>query len=745
MSKTFSGAAALALALALFVSFVPVPAFGEEGMFLPDRISRLPVKKLKQRGLKIPLTEIYNPNGPSIKDAVVIVDGGTGEFVSEDGLLLTNHHVAFEALVAASDPSKDYATRGYLARNRNEELPAKDYTVSITQDLKDVTSEMTSGLSDKMGPAERDAAISAKAAALQAGATREADGISARVLPLKEGLAYYMFTYLVLRDVRIVYAPPKAIGYFGGDPDNFEWPRHAGDFTFMRAYVGPAGKPADYSKNNVPFKPKKFLPLSMGGVKENQFVMVMGYPASTRRYRESYSVAYNQNVFLPFLIDVFTKQIEVLQNAGKDNPTLAIKLQSTIFDISNTLKDFEGSILAMRRAGIVDRKRAEEAAFTRWINEDPERKQKYGDVLPSLEKAYQELGKTAQRDLLVQQLANLSELFELVALAEIAAAEKEKPEARRNPNLGAIVQRARARVTAVLAERNPGVEREMLSFLLRRAAELPPDQKIEAIEKRFGGLQGEARRRAEEDFARAVVESKLLTTPESVAALFDMIWAQLLNLHDPLVEFSREVEALVDESRPRAQSFNATVTRWRPLLVQGMDEMRAGTGSAAADYPDANRTLRFTYGEVKGYVPHDAAIYQPFTYLSGVIEKDTGREPFDVPAKLSQLYRSRDFGQYATRDGANVPVDFLSTTDIIGGNSGSPVLNGRGEQVGIIFDGNYEGLGNDFFYDEVKGRAIAVDIRYVLFLTDKFAGAGYILKELEIRNAPAAMRARAAA
>jgi hypothetical protein len=735
MTSTYSRAAAFMLSFLLFLSLVPVSVLGDEGMFLPDKITELPLKKLQQRGLKIPITDIYNPNGPSIKDAIVIVDGGTGEFLSADGLLLTNHHVAFDALVSASNQSKDYASNGYLAKTRNEELPAKDYTVKITQELKDVTADVLSGVTDTMSQAERNAAIAGKSRALEAASTKPDAGITASVLPLNEGLSYYLFSYLELRDVRIVYSPPKSIGFFGGDPDNFEWPRHCGDFTFMRVYAGADGKPADYSASNVPYKPKKFLSISMGGVKENDFVMVMGYPGSTRRYRESYSVAYNQDVFMPLLIDVFNKQIEVLNVAGKHDRELQIKLQSKIFDIANTVKDFEGSVVAMRRFGIVDTKRKDEAAFTRWINENPDRQRKYADVLPSLQKAYDELLKTQPRDSLIQQIAGLSDFFAVAGLISPVAADKEKPQGERNPNLAMAAQRARAALSEIFADRIPGFEREMLAFLLRKAAELPPEQRIEAIEKRFGNLKGDARVSAEEEFARTVTESKNLNTPESVARLFDMTTAQLRQLNEPLIDFAGEMRELNGQVAVRTRAFNATVGRLRPLLVRGMGEMRGGI-----PYPDANRTLRFTYGEVRGYIPHDAAIYQAFTNLSGVIEKDIGREPFDAPEKLKQLYRAHDFGPYATPDGQNVPVDFLSTTDIIGGNSGSPIMNGRGEQIGIIFDGNFEGLGNDFFYNDAKGRAISVDIRYVLFVADKFGGAGYLLNELDLKNAPAALR-----
>src|SRR6266481_7809493 len=334
MTSKYSRAIGLCLSLILFVSLVPVSVLGDKGMFMPDKINQLTLKKLQQRGLKIPITDLYNADGPSIKDAVVIVDGGTGEFLSSEGLLLTNHHVAFDALVSASDQSKDYASNGYLAKNRSEELPAQGYTVQITQELKDVTAEVLTGVTDATPQQERNAAIAGKSHAIEMASAKPDAGITSRVLPLNEGLSYYLFTYLELRDVRIVYSPPKNIGFFGGDPDNFEWPRHCGDFTFMRVYAGPDGKPANYSPSNVPYKPKKFLSLSMGGVKENDFVMVMGYPGSTRRYRERYSVAYNQDIAMPFLIDLFTYQIDTLQKAGQNDAALRIKLESTIFGLS---------------------------------------------------------------------------------------------------------------------------------------------------------------------------------------------------------------------------------------------------------------------------------------------------------------------------------------------------------------------------------------------------------------------------
>lgn len=731
MPQSLSRFGAITLAGLICFSAFTFHARADEGMFLPDTISQLSEAKLRQRGLKIPLSEVYNPAGISLKDAVVIVDGGTGEFVSADGLLLTNHHVAFDALVAASDSKNDYATNGYKAGSRTEELPAKDYTVTITQDLKDVTAQVLKGVTDDTTPPDRARIVNQNTDQIESTESNEAAGVTVRVLPMSEGLSYYKFTYLILRDVRIVYAPPKNIGFFGGDPDNFEWPRHCGDFTFMRAYVDANGKPADYAANNVPYKPKKFLPLSLGGVKEGDFMMVLGYPGTTRRYRESYSVAYNQDILLPLTVDVFTKQIEALRDAGKSNSDLRIKLQSTIFDLANTLKDDEGSILAIRRANIVAKKKEQEAVFTRWLESDPARKAKYGNVLPSLSKAYDELNANAQRDLLVIQIIQACDLLNIAFAVQELAAAKQKPAPEAAAPLAALTARTLERSKATLADRNLIVEREMLTFLLQKAAELPDKQKIPALEKRFANLQGDARRRAEEEFALSIVDSKKFTATDTAVDLFSLSTEQLRALHEPYIDFAAELAPLIDEQQTRTNVFNTSVQRWRPFLLQGMNEMQ-GT----KPYPDANRTLRFSYGSVKGYVPKDAAVYQAFTHLSGVLEKDTGREPFDAPEKLKQLFRSRDFGDYGTANRTDVTVDFLSDNDIIGGNSGSPIMNGKGEQVGIVFDGNYEGLGNDFFYDGDKGRTISVDIRYVLFVADKLGGAGYLLKELDIREIP---------
>ena len=738
----FVSIVSMVLLLAVGLGFMPgFRVQADEGMFPPDAVAKMNWTDMTRRGMKLKPTDIYNPNGVSFTDAIVRVEigtsgFGTGEFVSPNGLLLTNHHVGFDALVAASSPGKNYGEAGYKANSQAEELPAKNYSVRITTEIKDVTSEILSAVKDNMTAAERNQAIAKKAQEIEDAdpdSKRSGEGIEISLERLTEGLYYYKFKYQIFPDVRIVYAPPKSIGFFGGDIDNFQWPRHCGDFTFMRVYSAPDGKPAAYSASNVPFHPKKSMSFSMGGIKDNDFVFVMGYPGGTRRSRESYSVNYNQNYTFPHLVDNYSTQISVLQNIAKYDPAKRVTLQSTIFDLSNSLINWQGSILAMRRANIVQRKRDEEVEFTKWLNADPKRKEKYAAALPAIARAYDELLKTEGFSDVVSNIYN-NGLLAFIPIAVAYAAEKAKPAAEQNVRFLLQAAQVKAQLAGAVGQRNPILERELFKFYFRKAAELPEAQKLPSIESRFGKLTGEARLQAEEAFARALAESKFFSSAAEAEKLFDMTPEQIKNLNDPVISFALDVDVDNDKAQVAQATFNESVQEWRPIFYEGLREMHGIT------YPDANATMRFTYGKVQGYIPREAMAYQPFTYLFGVVEKDTGQEPFDVPQKLQQLYRSRDFGPYADPLKKDVPVDFISTTDIIGGNSGSPIMNGNGEQVGIVFDGNYEGLGNDFFYSEERGRTISVDIRYVLFITDKFGGASYIFKELDIRNAPAALR-----
>src|SRR5215470_9005150 len=346
----------------LIISMVVTPllSLADEGMWLPDSLGKLPLGEMKKRGFELKPEDIYSLTKPSLKDAIVQISiGGTGSFVSPDGLIVTNHHVAFAAVTRASTSEKDYINNGFLAKSRAEEIQAQGYSVSITQDYKDVTAEILSTIKPEMSPVERTRAIAAKQQEMIKANSREKEGIRAQVVEASGGYQYFLYTYLRLPDVRLVYAPPKSIGYFGGDPDNFEWPRHCGDFAFLRAYVGADGTPKAFSKDNLPYKPKKFLPINATGIKEGDFAIVMGFPGATYRLRESYSVEYRQNIQLPDQIAALRQQIDALTKLSEKSPQLKIKLADRIFSLSNALKAFEGTVTGLKRMDVVARKRAE--------------------------------------------------------------------------------------------------------------------------------------------------------------------------------------------------------------------------------------------------------------------------------------------------------------------------------------------------------------------------------------------------
>jgi hypothetical protein len=689
----------------------------DEGMYTPDRIATLDLKK---KGLKIKPEEIYNPNGGGLSEAVVRLSiGCTAEFVSPEGLILTNHHCAFDALVSASTPANDIVENGFRTDSRAGEIQAKGYSVFITERVSDVTSQIRQGTNGLTGEALA-AAFKKNIDTLQAAEQAKAPvGSTIRIQTLNNGFFHYLYQTKQIKDVRVVYAPPRNIGVFGGDPDNFEWTRHTGDFTFLRAYVAPDGTAAEYSPNNVPYKPSRFLTMNIGGLKENDFVFVLGYPGGTTRYRESQSIEYARDVNFPFLWNWLDARSAALRLIGEGDEAKRIKYQSDIANFDNSRKVYQGGEWRIRQANVVEQRRAEEERFVKWIAADPSRQQKYGNVLQELAAASAESNKLAKLDVLVRRMPDAT----MPVFRQIYAA------ANNTTPLSDADRTAKvAEIRESFKDREPIYEREMIKYFLKAFSELPEGQKFEGAENLFGKLQGAARRDAEEKFAENIAQGEFWT-PENIAALYGPRTMDYRPDRDDPIALAASLGKARNAATARMTEFASKIDRLRLLYQQGLAEMRGVT-----PYPDANSTLRFTYGNIKGYSPREAEFRTPFTTMKGMLEKDTGVNPFDMPQKLKDLQTARDFGRFGSGD--SVVVNFISTNDIIGGNSGSPVLNGNGEQVGLVFDGNYEGLGNDMYYDPNFNRTISVDIRFVLFVTEKFGNAGWILNEMRIVGGP---------
>jgi hypothetical protein len=706
-SSLLSGFLAIAI---LGSSVLPAFAFVDEGMFMPDKISS--IHDLKKRGLKISPTEIYNPAGGGLTDAIIRLSiGCTGEFVSPDGLILTNHHCGFDALVSASTPTNDLVEKGFRTDNRAGEIAAKDYSIYITERSEDVTAKINNGGTPPTGEALA-VAIKTLTDAEQAKAPK---GSVIRVQSMNNGYFHYLFQTRQIKDIRVVFAPPRNIGVFGGDPDNFEWSRHTGDYTFLRAYTAPDGSAAEYSPSNVPYKAKKFLTMNIGGLKEEDFVFVLGFPGGTTRYRESQSIEYARDANFPFLSSWLDARSRALREIGKTDEDKRIKFQSDIANFDNAFKVYDGGRLRLIQSNVVEKRKAEEEQFAAWVNADAARKSRYGTVLSELASASAESNRFAKLDILVRRMPDATmPVFGQIYTA--VAQNKSLSDTERAAKLDEIKK--------ALDDREPVYEREMIKFYLKKFDELPADQKFEGAESLFGTFEGNARRAAETAFAENIATGDYWKA-ESVAALYGPQTLEFRPERDQPRAFAAALKKAKDEANARVAAFAAKIDRLRLLYQQGMAEMRGVT-----PYPDANSTLRFTFGNIKGYSPREAEYRSPFTTLTGMFEKDTGVDPFDVPQKIKDLYKARDFGRYGENN--NVVVNFIATTDIIGGNSGSPVLNGNGEQVGLVFDGNYEGLGNDFYYDPNRNRTIAADIRYVLWVTEKFGNAKWVVDEMTV-------------
>jgi len=703
------------------VTLLSLSISADEGMWPISEIHKL---DLGSKGLEISSREIYNPDGLSLIYAVVNV-GATGSFVSPDGLIITNHHVAYGAVQAASTKEKDYIKNGFLARDRSEEIQAKGRTARITESYKDVSDEVLSVVKKGMSFAERTKAIEKKIKEIVKKTEKENPGIRAEVAEMFSGKTYVLFLYTYLKDIRLVYVPPRSIGEFGGETDNWMWPRHTGDFSFMRAYVASDGSPAEYSPENVPFHPKKFLQIAPEGVNEGDFVFILGYPGRTYRHRTSHFLAFEDEIRMPYVADWYAWQISVMEKMGENDRAVALKHLSRIKGLSNTMKNYRGKLKGLKRAQLVEKRRNEEKALQKFIEADDKRKAKYGDLLEEIGKVYEQTCPQAEYELILDYLRRSINMIYFGYTVYEASIELQKDDLERE---SAYMDRnfslTKKRLQLMLRNYYEPTDRIILKEILLRAANLAEKHRILAIDDMIKGRSPE---KAINDFIENAYSRTRLNSQDVLMEALKKSPQELKEMRDPFIELAEALYPTYQKLKETQKARKGALDQlYAQLIVVKKQFLKK-------DFiPDANRTLRLTFGRIRGYKPADAVYYHPITTLDGVIEKTTGLEPFDTPSKLINLFRAKDFGRFEHPPLRSVPVCILYDMDTTGGNSGSPVLNARGELVGINFDRAFEATINDYAWSEDYSRSIAVDIRYVLWITQKFGEVDYLLKEMNV-------------
>jgi len=690
-------------------------------MWMPHQMKGL---KLKTKGLKMNPGDLYREDGTGLMSAVVHLGGGTGEFVSRDGLILTNHHVAFGALQRAATKEKDYIQEGFIAWTKKEEIPAQGYIADVLLGYEEVTEKIMSAIKPDMTYREKYEAIDKVKKKLIAEAEKEGEDIRARVAAMYSGNQYYLFRFKRIKDIRIVYAPPRDLGNFGGDVDNWMWPRHTCDFSFLRAYVSPENKGVDYSKDNVPYQPKSVLKISTKGFKEGDFSFVMGYPGRTYRNSTLAELRFDLRN-MKERMEMYKEVIAFFEQAGKDDREVQIKYAGLIKGLNNGLKNYEGKFEGIDRINLLEIKEGQEKDFLEWVKGKPVREELYGDVLEDISVFMEKYAAFERRNTLLGRMVSssfgsalLSQAYTIFRTVE----EKEKPDMERESayqdrNIPLIKMRIH------LADRGYDLEtdRAFLKHQLKKLKDYPAEQIPEALK----GLISKKNGKEIDAFVDHLYDSTLLADTEKRLELIDMKREDLMKFGDPLIQLASEMEKEMKALREREKALGQERQELRKVYLSGLLEKEEGRIA-----PDANSTIRFTYGFIEGYSPRDAVYYKPQTTLSGVIEKDSGEFPFHVPEKIKELYEGKDYGRYEDKKLNDIPACFLNTTSVTGGNSGSPTLNARGEQIGIIFDMTYESVTADYYEVPELQRTISVDIRYVLFVTEKFSGADHIIKEL---------------
>ena len=702
--------------LVLAAIFVSVSsALAEEGMYPISAINNL---DLKENGLQLTADQIFNPAETCLVDGICRVNGCTGSFVSPKGLIITNHHCAYRAIQSASTAENDWLRNGFFSQSLKEEIPAPGYVVRITESFQDVSEQVLSAVDTSMTAADRSKAIEKRRKELEKKAEDENPGMRADIAEMFTGKSYVLFLYTYIRDVRLVFAPPSSVGNFGGAVDNWEWPRHTGDFSFMRAYVAPDGSTSEYNENNIPYQPKRFIQVASAGANDGDFVFLLGYPGRTARHKTASFLEYEQNIRLPFIVELYNWQLATMAEESKKDRAVALKHSSRRQGLANVEKRSRGQLKGLVRKDIVSTRRAAEAELQDFIDTDANRKQKYGSLLGEIDAVYREMSKSADYELTLSNVVSACRGMALAYAIYDAACERAKPDLDRE---AAYMDRNIARTTdrAILGWKDwhHDTDMKMLAEMKRRLRQIPQANSTTATkafldDQSFGNESFEKSKFNDETFIRSLFKQ----SPDELEQIEDPFLQAVIRLYP---EFKR--------MREQGKAIDGKLGQLYGELIDVKQEFQK-----ASFVPDANGTLRMTYGQVKGYSPEDAVYKFPATTLRGVIEKTTGEEPFITPDRIQELYHKGEFGKFLHPRLQQVPVALLYNTDTTGGNSGSPILNGRGELVGVNFDRAFEATINDFAWNESYSRSIGVDIRYVLWVTGMVYDAQRLLKEMGI-------------
>lgn len=699
----------------------------DEGMWIPLLIEKFNIKLMQEKGFKLSAEDIYSVNKACMKDAIVSFGGGcTGEVISGEGLLITNHHCGYGQIQSHSTLEHDYLTNGFWAMSKADELPNPGLTVTFLKWMEDVTDQVMAGVTDNMTEQEREKIINENSSRIRRNAV-EGTHYTAAVRPFYMGHQYFLIVNEVFRDVRLVGAPPSAIGKFGGETDNWVWPRHTGDFSLFRIYAGKDNKPANYSPDNVPYKPVYFFPVSLKGLNEGDFSMVFGYPGSTIQYAPSYHIDMVKNHLNPKMIELRGTKIAIYEDEMAKDPLVRIQYSSKKSGVANSWKRWIGEQQGLERMGTIARKREYEARFRQWVAADQSRYARYGNILPEYERLYADLVKYNVVNSFTNEVFFSSGIEALAnargykSLVDRAGAAGTKPE-----DLSKAAISMANNAGSFFRNYNVDVDKRIAVAVLGLYSKLiPPEHQAPEFIRLNSRYKGDFAAAVEVLYAKTVFADKAKL--EGILKNFTRGSAKKI-AKDPLYVLAVDVDRhLADNYRDEVSRINTGIQKLNKEYMLAQMEYEPDR----IFYPDANSTLRVAYGQVMGYDSRDAVYHKYYTTLKGIMEKDNPDiYDYNVPQRLRDLYAARDFGRY-TQNG-EVPVCFIASNHTTGGNSGSPVINADGHLIGVNFDRAWEGVASDMAFNPEQSRNISIDIRFALFIIDKFAGAGYLLDEMMI-------------